>query len=80
VTDVDRGRAWTAIHEQIARMPSRAVGPCTCDGDDDAWHVAAVDLKPRGRQTKREPITATGATEIAAPGVLVELLGDRAAR
>jgi hypothetical protein len=38
------------------------------------WHVTAIDLRPRGRYAKREAITATGATEIAALGSLVALL------
>jgi hypothetical protein len=80
VTDNARERGWAAVHDSIARMPGWAVGPCQYHGDDALWHVAAIDLRPRGRQAKREAITATGVTEIAALGVLVELLGDRAAR
>jgi len=45
-----------------------------------ALHVTAVDLRPRGRQAKREAIETIGATEITALGVLVDLLGDRASR
>jgi hypothetical protein len=41
------------------------------------WHVNAVDLRPRGRHAKREAITATGATEIAALCALVALLEAR---
>jgi hypothetical protein len=76
----ERERAWAALHDLIARMPGWAVGPCTYDGDDALWHVAAVDLRPRRRQVQREAITATGVTEITALSVLVELLGDRTAR
>jgi hypothetical protein len=78
--DDAREDAWSAVHDAIARMPGWAVGPCQYHGDDALWHVAAVDLRPHGRQAKREAITATGATEIAALSVLVELLGDRSAR
>jgi hypothetical protein len=76
----ERERAWAAVHETIARMPGWAAGPCSLHGETALWHVAAVDLNPRGRQAKREAIEATGATEVAALRVLVELLGDRAAR
>jgi hypothetical protein len=41
------------------------------------WHVTVVDIRPRGRYAKREAITGTGATEIAALGALVELLDAR---
>jgi len=80
MTDDAREAAWAAVHELIARMPGWAVGPCQYHGDDALWHVSAVDLRPRGRQAKREAIAATGATEIIALGVLVELLRDRAGR
>jgi hypothetical protein len=76
----ERERAWAALHDLIARMPGWTVGPCTYHGDDALWHVAVVDLRPRGRQVQREAITATGVTEITALSVLVELLGDRTAR
>lgn len=46
--------------------PGWAVGPCQYHGEDATWHVAAVDLRPRGRQARREAIEATGATEVAA--------------
>jgi hypothetical protein len=39
--------------------------------------VAAIDLRPRGRQAKREAITATGATEVAALEALVALVEAR---
>ena len=40
-------------------------------------HVAAIDLRPRGRQARREAIEATGATEIEALDALVTLLASR---
>lgn len=76
-TDDERERAWGAVHDAIAQMPGWAVGPCTYHGDGARWHVAAIDLRPRGRHAKREAITATGATEIAALRALVELLEAR---
>lgn len=75
--DEARERACAAVHDAVARLPGWAVGPCTYHGDDASWHVAVVDLRPRGRQAKREAITATGATEIAALEVLAALLGAR---
>jgi hypothetical protein len=75
MSDDARERAWAAVHDAIARLPGRAVGPCVYHGDGELWHVAAIDLRPRGRQAKREAIAATGATEIAA---LVALLRARA--
>jgi len=80
MTDGRRERAWADLHELVARMPGWAVGPCQYHADDALWHVAAIDRRPLDREAKREAITATGATEIAALGVLVELLGDRASR
>jgi hypothetical protein len=74
MTDYDRERAWTSVHDAIGRMPGWAVGPCVYHADDGLWHVAAIDLRPRGRYAKREAITATGATEIAALRALVALL------
>ena len=76
-TDHERERAWGAVHDAIGRMPSWAVGPCVYHADDDLWHVAAIDLRSRGRYAKREAIPATGATEIDALGALVALLGAR---
>jgi hypothetical protein len=38
------------------------------------WHITVVDLRPRGRYAKREAITATGETEVAALRALVALL------
>ena len=73
-TDDERERAWGAVHDAIAQMPGWAVGPCTYHGDGALWHVTVVDLRPRGRYAKREAITGTGATEIAALGALVSLL------
>jgi hypothetical protein len=58
-------------------MPGWAVGPCVYHGDGALWHVAAIDLRPRGRQARREVITATAATEIAALRALVALLEAR---
>jgi hypothetical protein len=58
VTDEERERAWAAVHDALAQMPGWAVGPCVYHGDGDLWHVTAVDLRPRGRQAKREAITA----------------------
>jgi hypothetical protein len=58
-------------------MPGWAVGPCTDHAEGARWHVTAVDLRPRGRYAKREAITATGATEIAALGALVALTEAR---
>ena len=73
----DRERAWGAVHDAIAQMPGWAVGPCTYHGDGALWHVTAIDLRPRGRQAKREAITATGATEVGALGALAALLEAR---
>jgi len=75
--DDERERAWGAVHDAIAQMPGWAVGPCAYHGDGALWHVTAVDLRPRGRYAKREAITATGETEIAALGALVTLLEAR---
>jgi hypothetical protein len=80
VEDDARERAWAAVHDTIARMPGWAVGGPASYHDDALWHVTAVDLRPRGRQAKRDVVEATGATEIAALGTLVELLGDRASK
>ncbi len=66
VTDDAREHAWGAVHDASAQMPGWAVGPCIYHGDGALWHVTAVDLRPRGRYAKREPITGTRATEIAA--------------
>ena len=73
----ERERAWAALHDAIATMPGWAVGPCVYHGDGALWHVAAIDLQPRGRQAIRESITATGATEIAALEALAALLVAR---
>jgi hypothetical protein len=77
VTDEERERAWAAVHDAMAQMPGWAVGPCTYHGEVALWHVAAIDLRQRGRQAKREAITATGATEVGALGALVALLEAR---
>ena len=61
----------------MGQMPGWAVGPCVYHGDGALWHITAVDLRPRGRQAKRETITATGATEIAALKALVALVEAR---
>jgi hypothetical protein len=58
-------------------MPDWAVGPCTLHAEVALWHVTAIDLRRRGRFAKREAITATGATEIAALAALVGLLEAR---
>jgi hypothetical protein len=73
----ERGDAWGAVHDALAQMAGWAVGPCTYHGDGALWHVTAVDLRLRGRYAKREAITATGVTEIAALGALVALLEAR---
>lgn len=80
VTDDEREQAWTAVHDALARMPGWAVGPCSYHGDGALWHVAAVDLRPRGRHAKREAVMATGTTEIAALGALVGRLEARQRR
>ena len=74
MTEDVRERAWAAVHDALAQMPGWAVGPCVYHGDGDLWHVTAVDLGPRGRQAKREAITATGATEVGALEALAALL------
>ena len=58
-------------------MTGWAVGPCTYHGEEALWHVSAIDLRPRGRLAKREAITGTGVTEIAALRALVALLEAR---
>ncbi len=73
----ERERVWAALHDAIAKMPGWAVGPCVYHGEVALWHVSAIDLRPRGRQAKREAITATGATEIAALEALAALLVAR---
>ena len=73
----ERERAWAALHDAIARMPGWAVGLCQLHGEAASWHIAAVDLRPRGRQAKREAISATGVTEIAALEALAALLEAR---
>jgi len=73
-SDDERERAWAAVHDAITQMPGWAVGPCTYHGDGALWHVTAIDLRPRGRQAKRDAITATGATEVAALEALAALL------
>jgi hypothetical protein len=78
VTGDERERAWATVHDAIAQMPGWAVGPCQLHGEAASWHVAAIDLRPRGRQAKREAITATGTTEIAALAALAALLQARA--
>ena len=77
MTSEERERAWAAVHDAIAQMQGWAVGPCVYHGDGDLWHVAAIDLRPRGRQAKREAITATGATEVAALKALAALMDAR---
>jgi hypothetical protein len=66
-----------AVHDALAQMTGWAVGPCTYHGDGALWHITAVDLRQRGRYAKREAITVTGATEIAALRALVALLEVR---
>lgn len=77
MTDAARERAWASLHDVISRMPGWAVGSCQYHADDALWHVSAVDLRPRGRQAKREAIEATGTTEVAALRALVALLEAR---
>jgi hypothetical protein len=77
VTDDERERAWTDLHDTVARMPGWAVGPCQLHAEAASWHVVAIDLRPRGRQAKRESITATGTTEVTALHALVALLAAR---
>jgi hypothetical protein len=77
LTDDDRERAWASVHDAIAELPGWAVGPCTYHGDGALWHIAAIDLGARGRYARREAITATGATEIAALRALMALLESR---
>jgi hypothetical protein len=77
VTDDERERAWGSVHDAIAQMPGWAVGPCTYHSEVALWHVTAINLRPRGRQAKREAITATGATEVGALGALAALLEAR---
>jgi hypothetical protein len=73
----DRELTCAAVHDVLVVMPGWAVGPCQFHADDDSWHVAAVDLRPRGRQAKREAIEATGKTEIAALRSLATLPAAR---
>jgi hypothetical protein len=80
VTDDARERSWAAVHDAIAAMPGWAVGPATYHGEAASWHVAAIDLRPRGRRAKREAIEATGATEIIALDALTAFLGGPRAR
>jgi hypothetical protein len=77
VTSDERERAWAAVHDAVAQMPGWAVGPCVYHGDGALWHITAIDLRPRGRQAKREAITATGATEVGALEALAALLEAR---
>ena len=77
MTEDVRERAWAAVHDAMAQMLGWAVGPCLYHGEEDLWHVAAIDLRPRGRQARREAITATGPNEVAALGALVALLEAR---
>ena len=77
VTDDERERAWGAVHDALARMTGWAGGPCTYHGEVGVWYVSAIDLRPGSRYSKREAITATGATEIDALAALVALLEAR---
>ena len=74
MTDDERERVWADLHDAMLQLPGWAVGPCTYHGEVALWHVAAVDLRPRGRQAKREAITATGMTEVGVLEALVALL------
>ena len=76
----ERERVWAAVHDAVAQMPGWAVGPCVYHGDDALWHVAVIDLRPRGRGAKREAVEATGTTEIAALKALVALVEARRTR
>jgi len=80
VTEDERERAWAAVHDAMDQMPGWAVGPCTFHGEVALWHLAAIDLRPRGRQAKREAITATGTTETGALRALAALLEARRSR
>ena len=80
MTDDERERVWADLHDAMAQMPGWAVGPCTYHGEVALWHVAAVDLRPRGRQAKRETIAATGTTETGALRALAALLEARRSR
>jgi hypothetical protein len=77
VTDDERERAWAAFHDAIAKIPGWAVGPCQLHAEAASWQVVAIDLRPRGRQAKRESVTATGTTEVTALHALVALLAAR---
>jgi len=74
VTVDERERAWADVHDAMTQMPGWAVGPGTYHGEVALWHVAAIDLRPRGRYAKREAIEATGATEIDALRALTDAL------
>jgi hypothetical protein len=80
VTDEERGRVWAALHDAIAQMPGWAVGPCVYHGESALWQVVAVDLRPRGRQAKREAITAAGPTEVGALRAMAALIEARRKR
>lgn len=80
MTEDARERAWAAVHDAIPRMPGWAVGPCVYHSEDASWYVSAIDLQPRGRQAKREAITATRASEIVAFEALAALLEARLGR
>ena len=80
MTEDERERVWAAVHDAMTQMPGWAVGPCTYHGEVALWYVAVIDLRPRGRQAKREAITATGVTEVAALKALVALVEARATR
>lgn len=77
MADDEREHAWGTVHDAIAQMPGWAVGPCSYHAEVALWYVAAIDLRPRGRYAKREAITGTGGTEVAALGALVALLEAR---
>jgi hypothetical protein len=80
VTDDEREREWAALHDAIAQMPGWAVGPCVYRGESALWQVAAVDLRPRGRQAKREALIATGLTEVGARRAMAALIEARRMR
>ena len=77
MTADERERAWAGVHDAIAAMPGWVVGQCQYHGEYASWQVAAIDLRPRGRQAKREAIEATATTEVAALEALAALLEAR---
>jgi hypothetical protein len=77
VEDDARERAWAAVHDALAALPGWAGRSLHQARRGERWHVAAIDLRPRGRLAKWEAIPATGATEIEAVPTLAGLLRAR---